>query len=276
MLDVVHNDGYTELDYHSLFGTQEVKATSEWFSDYKKRPVIIERSAYAGMGKYGSRWLGDNNADTGSMGRSVTGIMMHNIFGIPLAGADICGFGSSTTPELCARWHVLGAFYPFSRNHNANDNDPQEPWVFKKDIYEGQTSYLDIMRMAIRTKYNLIRYYYTQLSKSSNEGGAFYKPVFFEFPEDSNAYLDPHNNVMLGDALKLSVLSNAVEKNETTFYFPAGTWCNIYNITDPCFNAAGPRDYSSKAYAFQLHFREGYIVPLQDARGLGINTTRQL
>lgn len=64
------------------------------------------------------------------MGLSVSGIMLMNMFGIPMVGADICGFIGNTNPELCARWHIVGAFYPFSRNHNAIDAIDQEPYLF--------------------------------------------------------------------------------------------------------------------------------------------------
>jgi alpha-glucosidase (family GH31 glycosyl hydrolase) len=48
------------------------------------------------MGKYGSRWLGDNFSQTKFMKLSVSGTMLMNMFGIPLVGADICGFLEDT------------------------------------------------------------------------------------------------------------------------------------------------------------------------------------
>jgi len=97
------------------------------------------------------------------MGYSITGIMSHNIIGIPFVGADVCGFNGNTTSELCARWHMVGSFYPFSRNHNTLEAISQEPYLFT-DVYENYIQYSDIMRMAIQNKYNLIKYYYTELS----------------------------------------------------------------------------------------------------------------
>jgi alpha-glucosidase (family GH31 glycosyl hydrolase) len=36
-------------------------------------------------------------------------------------------------------------------------------------------------------------------------GGSFFKPLFFEFPNDPKAYQNIEINIMLGDALKASI-----------------------------------------------------------------------
>lgn len=72
--------------------------------------MIIERSAYSGIGKYSGRWLGDNYSSAKDMGQSVVGIMAQNIAGVPMVGADVCGFNGNTTAELCARWYMTAAF----------------------------------------------------------------------------------------------------------------------------------------------------------------------
>ena len=194
--------------------------------------MIVSRSGFTGQGKYASRWLGDNQSTADQMGWSVTGVMMQNLLGTSLVGADICGFLGDTTPELCARWHTLGAFYPLSRNHNEYRAIDQQPWAWDDDpatkYYEEDVSYLDIMRDAIHLKYSLLAYFYTQITLvSTGEATGLFNPVFFEFPDSTAAYIDQRQNIMLGDALKLSINSHNLGQNETEFHFPAGIWCDI-------------------------------------------------
>ena len=85
---------------------------------------------------------------------------------------------------------------------------------------------------------------------------------------------------MLGDALKLGINSNVLDQNMTSIKFPPGVWCNLFNTTKKCTTNSGnttiSTSQSTKADEFYLHLRDGYIVPMQDAFLLKVNTTADL
>ena len=61
------------------------------------------------------------------------------------------------------------------------------------------------------------------------EGGAFYRPLFFDFPQEPGAYLNQQLNVMLGSAIKIAIPSTESRVAKTgLYYFPEGKWCSIY------------------------------------------------
>lgn len=157
--------------------------------------------------------------------------------------------------------------------------------MFNVPIANGSTTtYQAVMRHAIQTKYSMIRYYYTQLSlMSMGEVGPFYKPLYFEFPNDKNAYLETERNIMIGDAIKLSVVSNALGTSEAEFIFPNGTWCDLLkdNMADKsCIVHNGAEalkmNLSAGVDDFHVHLRAGHIIPWQNAKALNAMTTADL
>ncbi len=181
----------------------------------------MSRSTFAGIGKYAGKAFAGYTSTYASMRNTVANIMMMNVYGVPFTGGDICGWGGpDANPELCVRWHQVGAFQPLSRNHRDCNGKPQEPFRFVDyKLPTLGTTYTALMKKAILEKYSLIRYYYTQmylLSIDQSSSGTFYKPVFFEFPNERDAYTaELSENVMLGPSLKLSIKTSPNKNLET-------------------------------------------------------------
>lgn len=254
-----HYGGLLEYDVHNMYGFKMAIASATFFTQVlNTRPFVISRSSFPSHGRHASKWLGDNFSQFEWMAYSIPGMFNFQIFGIPLMGADICGFNWDTTEELCCRWYQLGMMYTFSRNHNSNSSISQEPWAFGPTL-------LSVSNNAIRAKYSLMNYYYTLMFHVSNSGGTVFKPTFFEFPNDFRLQrIHSQDNFMVGGALLVHpVLTQGAITVDA--YFPADVWYNWYSgkqIVLP-FNRTltllAPLDGM-----INVHMRGGHIIPRND------------
>jgi alpha-glucosidase (family GH31 glycosyl hydrolase) len=212
------------------------------------------------------------------MKNGITGIFNFQIFGIPMTGDDICGFGGDSNDNLCARWMSLGLFFPFSRNHNSIDQKPQDPFAF--GLY---SKTLKSSTIAIKYKYSLLRYYYSQLFKISlGESGSFFKPLFFNFPNDIYTYNIIDYNAMIGDALYLIPNFNINDTiKDYEGYFPNANWNTFpygINIVDYDKKSEGGKkiNLSGNYSVIHLFMRGGFIIPYQETFSITIKNSRDL
>ena len=83
--------------------------------------------------------------------------------------------------NLCFVLSQAGSFYPFFRAHAHLDTRRREPWLF-----EATTT--SLIRSAIRTRYELLPFWYTEFYLSSRSGLPVARPLWVEFPRDKNTY----------------------------------------------------------------------------------------
>jgi lysosomal alpha-glucosidase len=241
-------------DIHNLYGFTEAIVTSFAMSEIRgKRPVVISRSTFAGHGHYAGHWSGDVVSDWLDMRYSVPQLLSFSLFGIPLMGADICGFNGNTTKSLCNRWTQLGAFYPFSRNHNTDDGIDQDPVAMGPEVTISA-------RKALSVRYRLLPYLYTLFWGAHIKGETVSRPLFFEFPDDPQTY-DLDAQFLWGPALMIVPVleENAVE---VAAYLPKGVWYDFYTKS-PLVGQGENVNLSAPLDTIPLLVRGGYILPQQ-------------
>ena len=164
-------------------------------------------------------------------------------------------FIGDTTEELCARWIEVGAFYPFSRDHNAIGQAPQELYLWD--------SVAEASRRALGMRYQLLPYLYSLFYEAHTTGSLVSRSLWVNFPEDKIA-LGIDRQFMLGEYL---LISPVLDAGVTTLgvYFPEGNWYNFatrnLSVSSPAggvtYNINTPLTYTN------VHVRGGGILPLQ-------------
>jgi len=252
--DAIHNISI-EYNVHNLFGLLESWATHEALEKVRgARAFVISRSTFASSGRHTGHWTGDTNSEWSDLYYTIPDMINFNFYGIPFIGADICGFNGDTTEELCARWIEVGAFYPFSRDHNAIGAIPQELYVWPLVA--------NISRFILNVRYSLLPYYYTLFYKvHAGRDGTVIRPLFFEFPTDLNTY-SIDRQFLVGKGL---LVSPVLEEGATTVtaYFPDTNWFDFYTFEAVPYSGSN-ETLPSPIEVINLHIRGGEIIPLQE------------
>jgi alpha-D-xyloside xylohydrolase len=254
----LHFSGILEYDVHNLYGFTESIVTDDVQERLiKKRSFVLSRSTFPGAGAYAAHWTGDNAATWNDLKWSIPAILNMGVYGIPMIGADICGFAGPTSEELCGRWHQLGAFYPFSRNHNNLESPPQEPYMW--------SSVAAITRKFVGLRYQLLPYFYSAGYESSVNGVPIARALFFEFPEDANCRSGPalDRQFLIGSGL---LVTPVLDQGATSVqgYLPAGTWYNIFDGSRTV-SKGETFTWSAKFDEMPVHIRGGTIIPMHQA-----------
>ncbi|KEH44226.1 putative glycosidase [Medicago truncatula] len=260
----VHYNGVLEYDAHSLFGFSEAIATHKALSELQgKRPFVLSRSTYVGSGKYAAHWTGDNKGTWEDLRYTISTILNFGIFGMPMVGADICGFYPSfyptlrypiSTEELCNRWIEVGAFYPFSRDHSSVISPRQE-------LYQWE-SVAESARNALGMRYKLLPYFYTINYEAHISGAPIARPLFFSFPNYIECY-GLSTQFLLGSSLMISPVLEP-GKTEVKALFPPGTWYSLFDLTQVIVSKDGNYvTLDAPLHVVNVHLYQNTILPMQ-------------
>ncbi len=262
-----------------LIGLLQGKYTYEGLVKINKRPFIISRETTLGSNQYNFHWLGDNHSIYKDMKHSLNGIFNFQIFGIPMTGDDICGFFFDADDKLCSRWYSLGSLYPFSRNHKILEAIEQEPYAFYERNFN-ETYTLNMAKYALRIRYSLLRFFYSEMFKISiGRSGSFFKPVFFNFYNDKETYNEIDSSLMLGNTFIFFPIFQD-EEIPINVYFPNDDWNyingNILFNKEISSNKGKSVNISTNFTAHHLYIKGGVIFTQQDTFNEPVKNTYDL
>lgn len=198
--------------------------------------INLVRCAWAGSQRYGAVvWSGDIHSNFPTLRKQVRAGLNMALSGIPWWTTDIGGFYGGNPDdekfcELIIRWFQYGAFCPIFRLHgfreptgkgggedtgmfDYNTCGPNEVWSYGEEAYE-------IMKKYLMIREKLRPYIMKQMETAHKRGVPPMRPLFFDFPEDSEAW-DIDDEFMFGpDILVAPVLYEGARCRKV--YLPKG------------------------------------------------------
>ena len=113
----------------------------------------------------------------------------------------------------------MGAFYPFSRNHNTLGAAPQELYLWP--------TVTEAAKNALNLRYQLLPYFYSLFADAHFHGLTVIRALWMNFPEDIRTLAIDYQ-FMVGSAVLISPVVDAGAVSVIA-YFPKGLWYSLFD-----------------------------------------------
>lgn len=196
------------------------------FSDMERnrttRPLLYHRWGGLGNHRYQIGFSGDSYSTWKTLEflpyfNSTASNVLYGYWSHDLGGHQFAKGVSELDKELFVRWMQFGAFSPIMRTHSMKSSAMnKEPWVFNQE-------YLGVLRNTIRQRYQIAPYTYTMARKTYDEGISLCRPMYYDYPEDKEAY-QFKNQYMFGDEMIIAPVTSPMVNGfaTTKVWLPAG------------------------------------------------------
>lgn len=250
---------WTHDVYHNQYALGMAMATRQGFlqAHPDKRPFLLSRSGFTGIGKYAAIWTGDNYSNEHHLKNAIPISLNLALSGVPFNGPDAGGFGGDTNAALMIAWYKMQFLFPFFRNHTHIGTRDQEPWAFDRKT-------LGILGNYIRERYKLLPYLYNLYIGHEREGTAIMRPLFYDFQDSRKLPLGKvDDQFMCGPAImQAPVLSEKAMEREVVL--PKAKW---YSTLENGWITGGRKlRVKQTAQSTPLYFRDGSVVPMQEGQ----------
>jgi alpha-glucosidase len=230
-----------------------------WRNRRGKRPIIFSRYGGIGSGRYPVGFSGDTYSTWESLAYQpyFTATASNVLYGY--WSHDIGGhMPGQIEPELYTRWVQFGILSPVFRTHTTKN--PQA----ERRVWEYPSPYRKHMVRAIRQRYEMVPYIYTECRKGVDSGLSICRPLYYEWPDLREAY-ERDGQYYLGDSFLAAPVTvprdAATDMAEVDVWLPPGRWFDTATCELLEGNHGRKRRYLLEE--MPLFVRPGTLVPGQ-------------
>ena len=278
ILSPMEKDGvdFWWLDWQQgMFDSKMKNLSNTWWINYaffsdmeqrrKTRPMLYHRWGGLGNHRYQVGFSGDaviswKSLDFQPYFNSTASNVLYGYWSHDLGGH----IGSQIDPEMYTRWLQFGALSPIMRTHSQKGAKlNKEPWVFNKE-------YCDIIRETIRQRYVMAPYIYTMARKGYDDGISLCRPMYYDYPEDKEAY-DFANEYMFGEDMMVAPVTAPAKDGyaQVRVWLPEGEWYEWHTGALLQGNRVVERSFAIDEYP--IYVKAGAILPLYLENVMNLN-----